>query len=145
MNLLLIFLSVLMFIDCVLLVCLVLLQLPKKEAGAGVAFGGAATDALFGAGSGNVLTKITKWVSGAFFVLALIMAMVSAHITGENQAAGFIKALGQGSGGAISSGPSAAPAPSSSGEKATPAAPSTMPFLQLSNAPAPATAPANHK
>ena len=42
------------FIDCVLLILLVLVQLPKKEAGAGMAFGGAATDALFGAGSGNV-------------------------------------------------------------------------------------------
>ena len=34
-----------MFVDCVLLVFLVLLQLPKKEAGAGMAFGGAAADA----------------------------------------------------------------------------------------------------
>ena len=55
-----------MFLDCILLVLLVLLQLPKKEAGAGMAFGGAATDALFGAGSGNVLTKITKYVAGHF-------------------------------------------------------------------------------
>ena len=39
-------LTVLMVLDCILLVFLVLLQLPKKEAGAGMAFGGAATDAL---------------------------------------------------------------------------------------------------
>ena len=59
-------------------VLLVLLQLPKKEAGAGMAFGGAATDALFGAGSGNVLTKITKYAAGIFFALALLMAVMTA-------------------------------------------------------------------
>ncbi len=69
-------LTVLMVLDCVLLVFLVLLQLPKKEAGAGLAFGGAATDALFGAGSGNVLTKITKYMATGFFVLAVLLAIV---------------------------------------------------------------------
>ena len=71
------FLTGLVVIDCVLLVLLVLLQLPKKEAGAGLAFGGAATDALFGAGSGNVLTRITKWVAGGFFALTLLLAVLS--------------------------------------------------------------------
>ena len=51
------FLTVILVLDCLVLILLVLIQLPKKEAGAGLAFGGAATDALFGAGSGNVLTK----------------------------------------------------------------------------------------
>ncbi|MEO6183574.1 MAG: preprotein translocase subunit SecG [Verrucomicrobiota bacterium] len=68
-------LTVLMVLDCVLLILLVLIQLPKKEAGAGMAFGGAATDALFGAGSGNALTKITKYVAAAFFVLALTLSL----------------------------------------------------------------------
>src|SRR5580700_8676189 len=79
MSILYILLSVLMFVDCVFLVFLVLLQLPKKDAGAGMAFGGAATDALFGAGSGNVLTKVTKYVAGIFFGLALLMALMAAH------------------------------------------------------------------
>jgi preprotein translocase subunit SecG len=79
MQILYIFLTLLLFVDCVLLVLLVLLQLPKKDAGAGVAFGGAATDALFGAGSGNVLTRITKWVAGIYFGLALVMAVLASH------------------------------------------------------------------
>jgi len=80
MNILYYLLTFLMFVDCVLLVFLVLLQLPKKEAGmGGMAFGGAATDALFGAGSGNVLTKITKYVAGIFFGLALLMAVMAGH------------------------------------------------------------------
>ena len=53
-------LTVIMVLDCVVLIFLVLIQLPKKEAGAGLAFGAGATDALFGAGSGTVLTKITN-------------------------------------------------------------------------------------
>jgi preprotein translocase subunit SecG len=69
-------LTVILVLDCILLILLVLLQLPKKEAGAGLAFGGAATDALFGAGSGTVLTRITKWVAGAFFGLTLLLAIL---------------------------------------------------------------------
>src|SRR6185369_17493517 len=48
-------LVVIMLLDCLALILLVLIQLPKKEAGAGLAFGAGATDALFGAGSGTVL------------------------------------------------------------------------------------------
>jgi len=66
-------------IDCLLLILLVLIQLPKKEAGLGMAFGGAATDALFGAGAGNAITKITKWVAVIFFVFCLGLSAVDAH------------------------------------------------------------------
>jgi protein translocase SecG subunit len=79
MTLLVGLLTALMVLDCILLILLVLVQLPKKEAGAGMAFGGAATDALFGAGSGNALTKITKWVAAAFFVLALSLSLLKGH------------------------------------------------------------------
>src|SRR6266436_6245146 len=69
-------LTFIMVLDCLLLILLVLIQLPKKEAGAGLAFGGSATDALFGAGSGTVLTKITKYCATAFFILALMLAVM---------------------------------------------------------------------
>jgi preprotein translocase subunit SecG len=68
---------VLLVLNCLLLILLVLVQLPKKDAGAGIAFGGGAADALFGAGSGNVLTKITKWGTGVFFGMALILGLVN--------------------------------------------------------------------
>lgn len=71
-----ILLSVIMVFNCVVLVGLVLMQLPKKEAGAGLAFGGAATDALFGAGSGNFLTKATKYTAGVFFILAIALSIL---------------------------------------------------------------------
>ena len=69
-------LTVLLVLDCLFLILLVLIQLPKKEAGAGLAFGGGATDALFGAGSGNALTKITKYATVAFFVLLMIISVI---------------------------------------------------------------------
>ncbi len=72
-------LTFVMVLDCLILVLLVLIQLPKKEAGAGVAFGGAATDALFGAGSGNVLTKTTKYAAAAFFVLAIVLSILQSR------------------------------------------------------------------
>ena len=80
-------LTVVMVLDCVVLVTLVLWQLPKKEAGAGMAFGGGAADALFGAGSGNALTTITKYAAGIFFSLALLMAIMTANHTknGSNE------------------------------------------------------------
>ncbi len=62
-----------------MLMLLVLIQLPKKEAGAGVAFGGGATDALFGAGSGNALTKMTRYGATLFVGLALSLSLLNAY------------------------------------------------------------------
>ena len=69
------FLTVILFLNCLFMILLVLVQLPKKEAGLGTAFGGGATDALFGAGAGNVLTKLTKWCAVLFLVLCLVLSM----------------------------------------------------------------------
>jgi preprotein translocase subunit SecG len=72
-------LTVFLILDCLFLMLLVLVQLPKKEAGMGQAFGGAATDALFGAGSGNALTKMTKYATVVFFALTLGVTILNAH------------------------------------------------------------------
>ena len=79
MGLLIIFLTIVLVLDCLLLTLLVLIQLPKKEAGMGQAFGGAATDALFGAGSGNALTKMTKYATGVFLIITLTLAVMNNH------------------------------------------------------------------
>jgi preprotein translocase subunit SecG len=81
MTFLIALLTVVLVLDCLFLVLLVLIQLPKKEAGMGQAFGGAATDALFGAGSGNALTKVTKWAAGIFFVLAILLTILGNYAT----------------------------------------------------------------
>ncbi|MCU0772359.1 MAG: preprotein translocase subunit SecG [Verrucomicrobia bacterium] len=72
-------LTFVLVLNCAVLILLVLMQLPKKDAGAGLAFGAGATDALFGAGSGNVLTKATKYAATLFFVLALIIGILQSN------------------------------------------------------------------
>src|ERR1041385_8380582 len=74
-------LTVVLVLVCLFLILLV--QLPKKEAGMGQAFGGAATDALFGAGSGNALTKMTKWAAGIFFALAIVLTVMANLASGK--------------------------------------------------------------
>src|SRR5256885_3108232 len=77
-------LTPLLVLNCLFLMLLVLIQLPKKEAGAGIAFGGGATDALFGAGSGTALTKITKYAAGGFLALSLVLSVLRAQQAGES-------------------------------------------------------------
>jgi preprotein translocase subunit SecG len=78
------FLTVALLFTSVLLIFLVLIQLPKKDAGAGLAFGGGAADALFGAGSGNVLTKVTKYTTIFFFALALCLGYAEEQLHRSN-------------------------------------------------------------
>src|SRR5437016_217704 len=69
-------LTLVMVLDCLIVILLVLIQLPKKDTGGGLAFGGGATDALFGAGSGTVLTKVTKYAATTFFILAVALSIM---------------------------------------------------------------------
>jgi len=76
-------LTFILFLDCLLLILVILVQLPKKEAGMGQAFGGGATDALFGAGAGNALTKITKWGAITFLGLSLLLSVLNSSQTNK--------------------------------------------------------------
>jgi len=76
MAFIIVLLTLAMVLDSAILVLLVLIQLPKKEAGGVLAFGASGADALFGAGSGTMLTKITKYAATAFFVLAIALSLL---------------------------------------------------------------------
>ncbi|GAB5560106.1 MAG: hypothetical protein SynsKO_17530 [Synoicihabitans sp.] len=67
------------------LVLLVLMQKAKNDGGMGAALGGGATEATFGADTGNVLTKATINSAIAFFVLSLLLYL--GHIYVRNNAA----------------------------------------------------------
>jgi len=84
-------LTALLVLNCLVLILLVLIQLPKKDAGAGMAFGGGAADALFGAGSGNALTKITKYATVIFFVMALILGFLQDQVHKQSGSSLFEK------------------------------------------------------
>ncbi len=73
-------LTIALILDCFILGLLVLVQLPKKDAGVGMAFGGGAADALFGAGAGNTLTRLTKYTATAFFVLVFVLSYMFIHM-----------------------------------------------------------------
>lgn len=120
---------------CIALILLVLIQLPKKEAGVGVAFGGGATDALFGAGSGTVLTKATKYAATGFFVLAILVGVLQSYNNSKRRAADLRHEVDQQV--QQQSAPAAAPAAGVTPLTSQPAttAPATTP------APAPAPAP----
>jgi preprotein translocase subunit SecG len=112
---------------CVALIFLVLIQLPKKDAGVGVAFGGGATDALFGAGSGTVLTKATRYAAISFFILALFVGVLQSKFSAKHRTTEFERAVQQ----------------QSSQLPAAPAAGQTAPLTQPAATPAaPVAAPA---
>ena len=124
-------LMVLLFVNCGVLILLVLIQLPKKDAGAGLAFGGGAADALFGAGSGNVLTKITKWAVVVFFVLALFLGYLEDKLHSAGSTKDWEKQVQQ---------KQMAMPPISPQSPAAPAAPAVTPSAVPAPAPAPAPA-----
>lgn len=80
-------LTIVLVINCLLLILLVLIQLPKKDAGAGLAFGGGTTDALFGAGSGNALTQLTKYSAMTFMLLSVSLGVLNARAAGSTPSA----------------------------------------------------------
>ena len=84
-------LTFILIINCLLLILLILVQLPKKDAGSGLAFGGGAADALFGAGSGNVLTKITKWATIVFLSIAIVLGIIESSLHNRNGMSDFEK------------------------------------------------------
>jgi len=126
-------LSFVLVLVCIALIFLVLIQLPKKEAGVGVAFGGAATDALFGAGSGTVLTKATKYAATAFFILAIIVGMMQSNVS-KRSSKDFEKAVSQ-----QASQPAPTATQPSAATTAEPATSTTAPAALMSQ---PTTAPA---
>lgn len=88
-------LTFLLVANSIVLILLVLVQLPKKDAGAGIAFGGGAADALFGAGSGNALTKITKYATIALLGLALLLGYLQSKAHKNTSGAAFEKMVEQ--------------------------------------------------
>ena len=125
------FLTAVLVLDCLILTLLVLVQLPKKEAGMGQAFGGAATDALFGSGSGNALTKMTKWCAGVFFVLALALTVMGSAVTSSGGGSKLQKLMNE----------SKSPVPAAAPATPVPdAAPATNKVLDIKPLTAPAAA-----
>jgi preprotein translocase subunit SecG len=71
-------------IVCILLTLVVLMQRPKNE-GLGAAFGSGMTENMFGAQTATVLTKATVYLGITFFVLTLLLTMLTAHQSADKR------------------------------------------------------------
>ena len=76
MSILIGILTTVLVLNCFFLVLLILIQLPKKESGSCLAFGGGAMDIALGARAGNVLTQLTKVSASLFLLLCLVLAII---------------------------------------------------------------------
>ncbi|NBV86839.1 MAG: preprotein translocase subunit SecG, partial [Verrucomicrobia bacterium] len=145
-----IFINLLLFVHvlvCFLIVGVVLMQRPKNE-GLGAAFGAGTTDALFGAQTSNVLASITRWLTGIFFGLTLLLSALYARQGREKT--GVEKRLQDSAQPIVPTVPSIpneplkapasefAPSPSSGGSIPAPVAPATQ--VPAESKPAPAQA-----
>jgi preprotein translocase subunit SecG len=65
---------------CLLLLLAVLMQRSKQD-GIGATFGSGATESVFGAQTSSVLVKFTAWLIGAFFILAIVLAVLYGQLT----------------------------------------------------------------
>lgn len=70
-------LIVLHILVCFLIIFVVLMQRPRSE-GLGAAFGGGVTENIFGAQTTHVLAKFTTWLALAFFVITLLLSILTA-------------------------------------------------------------------
>mgnify|MGYP000915488519 CR=1 FL=1 len=62
---------------CLLMVLVILMQRSKQE-GIGAAFGSGMTESVFGADTGNILSKTTVWCAVLFFAITLTLSAIAA-------------------------------------------------------------------
>ncbi len=82
MGILIGFLTVVQVLVALFLIILVLMQ-KSKDQGVGAAFGGATTEAVFGAGTTTALVRMTIWCACIFLGTSLLLAVLHAHRSGE--------------------------------------------------------------
>jgi protein translocase SecG subunit len=61
-----------LFLVCILVVLVILMQRPSANAGMGAALGGGAAETVFGGESANVLSKMTTTLTVILFVLGFV-------------------------------------------------------------------------
>lgn len=118
-----------LFLVCILVVLVILMQRPSANAGMGAALGGGAAETVFGGESANVLSKMTTTLTVILFVLSF--GLYLGFVAREKPT---VKALDAAA--------TAAPAAPAAAAAAAPAAPApvTAPAAKPQSTPAPAAA-----
>ena len=130
---------VVLFLVCLLVVLIILMQRPSANAGMGSALGGGAAESVFGGESANVLSKMTTTLTVILFILSF--GLYLGFVAREKKAPSAIAPS------AVTAAPAApvAPAAATTPAATTPAAPvapaapaATTPAAPKAPAPAPA-------
>ncbi|MEI6794468.1 MAG: preprotein translocase subunit SecG [Verrucomicrobiota bacterium] len=123
-----------LFLVCILVVLVILMQRPSANAGMGSALGGGAAETVFGGESANVLSKMTTFLTVTLFVLSFGLYLGFVFIHEKEKKA---KALA-----AEATAPIAALAAPAAAAPAAPKAPVTTPAAPASAAAKPQSTPA---
>lgn len=120
-----------LFVVCILVVLIILMQRPSANAGMGAALGGGAAESVFGGESANVLSKMTSVLTVILFILSF--GLYLGFVAREKKAPSALEA-------ASTAAPAAAPAApaTTTPAAAAPAAPATPADPAAPAAPAPA-------
>ena len=135
-----------LFLVCILVVLVILMQRPSANAGMGSALGGGAAETVFGGESANVLSKMTTFLTVTLFVLSfgLYLGFVFIHEKEKKAKALTAEATAPIAAPAApaAAAPAAAPAAAKAPAAATPTAPASA-AAKPQSTPAPAaTTPA---
>jgi preprotein translocase subunit SecG len=88
MNILIWIFTFVLILVSAFLILIVLAQKAKSDGGMGAALGGGATEAAFGADTGNVLTKLTINAAIAFFILSFGLYLGQIYVAKHAKSAG---------------------------------------------------------
>ena len=128
-----------LFLVCILVVLVILMQRPSANAGMGSALGGGAAETVFGGESANVLSKMTTVLTVILFVLSfgLYLGFVAREKSGPNAlGAEATKAVTVPVAPKAPVATPAAPAPAAAKPQSTPAPAATTPAKPAAPAPA---------
>lgn len=85
--------TVILLLTSLFLILVVLAQKSKSDGGMGATLGGGATEAAFGADTGNVLTKLTINASIVFFVLCFGLYLAQLHVQKHAKSSGTLPTI----------------------------------------------------
>lgn len=74
------FAAITLFVLLCILLCFVILIQESKSSGMGAAFGGAASESVFGTSTAEVLKTFTAWLAVVFFVSCIILSLWTSAI-----------------------------------------------------------------
>lgn len=74
------FAAISLFILLSIVLCFVILIQESKSTGMGAAFGGAASESVFGTSTAEVLKTFTAWLAVVFFVSCIILSLWTTSI-----------------------------------------------------------------